>query len=135
MAIISLSLKADERSESKAQVVVGPVIEINFVTDVEAYSNRASMSFNTATGIENRIHIVVTQTLNGAAKASKTGSPRIEAEISETALNGNEGTERTVSEFEFRAYFPVQDFQISSLKSHLATRGWRVKLLGKSFAE
>src|SRR3981081_3962050 len=93
------------------------------------------MGFNTSSRIENRIHVVVTQTLNGAAKASKTGSPRIEAEVSETALNGNEGTEGTVSEFEFRPYFPVQDFQISSLKSDLATCRWRVKLLGKSFAE
>jgi hypothetical protein len=125
---LSLLLEVDEGAEGDAEIVVRSAGKIHFVADVQAKADRAEMAFKAAAGIECGAHILRTQILDRAGKGRESGRPGIEAEVSETALQRNEGPNRTVASNDFWPKQAMQDAEIATLESNCACAGIRETL-------
>jgi hypothetical protein len=128
-------LEADKRAESHTQIVVRPMIEIDLVSHVEAQADRAKMSFDATSRIEDAVNVAGTQILHRTGETGKAGGTGVQAEVDETALHGNEGTNRAVTEFESRSKQAMEDTQIGSLKTNRAARVRGCKAFGESPVE
>src|ERR1700732_5117245 len=82
-------LETDNRPKGRLQIVVGVVVEIHFVSDIQTQSNGPEMSFKTAAGIEGAGDVGFAQTGDRASERPKCRGRIIQAEIDKPAFRGN----------------------------------------------
>ena len=83
-------LETNDRAERDSQVVVGVVVEIHFVADIQAQTYRSCVPFEPASRIEGAHDVVVTQAGDGAGKSPEGGRRVVQPEIYEPAFGGYE---------------------------------------------
>jgi hypothetical protein len=90
MASVTKDLEPKGWTERDAQVVVGSVVEVHFVADVESKADRTEMALQSATGVQHPVYIVCTQSAYGAKEGSQRGWRVVDSKIDEAALQRNE---------------------------------------------
>jgi len=86
---VSYLLEAELRSRGYAQVVVGAVIEIHFVADINTQADRAGERFHTDTGIEDAVSVARSHAIHRANEAGDRSVIR-GVEVDEATLQGSE---------------------------------------------
>ncbi len=80
------SSEPEERSEGHPHIMVCGSGEINFVSGLQAQTNRSKMPFHTRTRVNRATDVVRAQVVHGVRKRSESSRPRIQPEINKAAL-------------------------------------------------
>src|SRR6185437_7495401 len=100
--------------------MVGAVVKIHFVADVQAQANRAQERLDATAWIKNSVQIVRTQVRYGAGKGSQRRRRIAEAKVVEATLRSDKKSNRAGS-LQFRPKRSVQQTQVRSLDEERPT--------------
>jgi hypothetical protein len=93
--------EAKNRAQGDTQVMVRSVVEVDFLTDVEAQADRSQMRLQSAAAIKHAVSIVGAQAVDAAQESSHGGGSRVEAEVGEAAFQRDE---------RWMAWWPILSF-------------------------
>src|ERR1700735_3813394 len=65
-------LKTEARSERDPQMIVGSIVEIDFIPDIKPQSDRSKKRFGSCARVEHRVDVVRSQVGDLAGKSSET---------------------------------------------------------------
>src|SRR5712692_6992691 len=127
------SSEPEERSEGHPHIMVCGSGEINFVSGLQAQTNRSKMTFHTRTRVNRATDVVRAQVVHGVRKRSESSRPWIQPEINKAALERDEWPNRPVAGYDFWPKQPVKHFEAAVCHRDLAARGHAV--VGESLVE
>src|SRR5260370_4573830 len=127
------SSEPEERSEGHPHIMVCGSGEINFVSGLQAQTNRSKMPFHTRTRVNRATDVVRAQVVHGVRKRSESSRPRIHPEINKAAVEPDEWPNRPVTGYDFWPKQPVKHFQTAVCHRDRTARAHAV--VGESLVE
>src|SRR5260370_8513938 len=104
------SSEPEERSEGHPHIMVCGSGEINFVSGLQAQTNRSKMPFHTRTRVNRATDVVRPQVVHGVRKRSESSRPRIQPEINKAPLDRDEWPNRPLTVYAFFPKPPLTHF-------------------------
>src|SRR5216684_904476 len=105
------SSEPEERSEGHTHIMVCGSGEINFVSRLQAQTNRSKMTIHTRRRVKRATDVVRAQVVHGVRKRSESSRPWIQPEINKAALERDKWPNCPVTGYDFWPKQPVKHFE------------------------
>src|SRR5690349_12132893 len=113
-------LEAEIGAEAQTEIVMGAVVEVDFVTYIETKAQRAEVAFQACAGIKNAADVVSAEIVHAAEEGAQSSRRVAQTKVNAAGFKGYEGTNAAVAEVELGTNFPVEDAHTGARESDCA---------------